>query len=246
MESDEEFGRQLLSDHLSLQGKSGFRCDVNSADPPDLLVAWKDGSLWGIEVTRTYQQVAALGRADAISSAEITEPLLRFGEKLGEATKSIRRRDYSLGLRPEPGDVLAGPSIKFDRAWEKRTEDAVQQHIADDGTDILVCPGARLKPGRAGHRWTVTASAGVAEMKSATFAMLARALDEKTKALPRWNEDVTERWLLLLNAYPLVDDVGEAKRALTDVMRSKPNLCGFDGVFWSGYPDRAIVAIPLS
>ena len=244
--SDEEFSRELLTDHLLHQGKSGFRCEVNSKDPPDLLVAWEDGSQWGVEVTRTYQQVASCGRTDEISSAQITEPLFHFGEKLGEATKSIRRRDYTLGLGPDPGDVLTGPSIKFDRAWKMKTEEAVRQHIAADEADILECPGVWLKPGGSGNRWTVTVNPGVAEMNSAISSMLARALDEKTKALPRWNDDVTERWLLLLNAYPLVDDVGEVKRALKELTRCNPNVCGFDGVFWSGYPDRALVAIPMS
>ena len=40
--SDEEFSRRLLTDHLSNQGKSGFRCEVNAKDPPDLLVTWED------------------------------------------------------------------------------------------------------------------------------------------------------------------------------------------------------------
>ena len=244
--SDEEFARELLTDHLSLQGRSGFRCEVNSNDPPDLLVAWADGSKWGVEVTRTYQQVAACGRTDEISSAQVTELLFRFGEELGEATKSMRKREYTLGLGPDPGDVLTGPSIKFDRAWKMRTEEAVRRHIAADETDILECPGVWLKPGVPGDRWTVTVSAGVAEMSSAISSMLARALDEKTKALERWNDAVTERWLLLLNAYPLVDDVGEVQQALKELTRWNPNSCGFDGVFWSGYPDRALVAIPMS
>ncbi|MDE2774276.1 MAG: hypothetical protein OXI46_11330 [Gemmatimonadota bacterium] len=108
-ESDEEFARRLLTEHLSLQGKSGFRCDVNPKDPPDLLVAWEDGSQWGVEVTRTYQQVASCGRTDPISSAQLTEPLFHFGEKLGGALKNIRMRDYTLCLGPDPGDVLTGP-----------------------------------------------------------------------------------------------------------------------------------------
>ena len=71
-------------------------------------------------------------------------------------------------------------------------------------------------------------------------------MNEKTKALPRWSGNVAKRWLLLLNAYPLVDDVGDVKRALARLTRSNPYLCRFDGAFWSGYPNRALVAIPTS
>ena len=243
--SDEEFGRKLLTAHLSLYGKSGFSCDVNSNDPPDLLIAWDDGSVWGVEVTRTYQQVASCGRADEISSAQITEWLLCFGEKLGKTTRSMRRRDYTLALGPDPRDTLTGPSIKFDRAWKRKTKQAVQQHIAADQANILRCPGVWLKPGGAGNRWRVMVNPGVAEMKSAISSMLARALDKKTKALPRWNGNVTKRWLLLLNTYPLVDDVGEVKQVLMELIRCNPKLCGFDGVFWSGRADPALVAIPV-
>ena len=246
MVSDEEFSRRLLTDHLSNQGKSGFRCEVNSKDPPDLLVTWDDGSQWGVEVSRTYQQVATCGGTSEVSSAGITEPLHQFGEKLGEATTGIRKRDYTLALGPDPGDVLTGPSIVFDRAWKGKTEAAIRQHMNADRTDILRYSGVWLKPGGSGNRWTVMVNAGVAEMNSAISYMLARALDEKTKALPRWTDNVSERWLLLLNAYPLVDDAGEVKRAVKRFTRSNPNLCGFDGVFWSGYPNSALVAISPS
>ena len=57
--SDEEFSRRLLAKYLANQGKSGFRYKVNSNDPPDLLVTWDDGSQWGVEVRRTYEEVAS-------------------------------------------------------------------------------------------------------------------------------------------------------------------------------------------
>ena len=81
-------------------------------------------------------------------------------------------------------------------------------------------------------------------MNTAISVMLERAVDEKTRALPRWTGNVAKRWLLLLNAYPLVDNVGDVERALKKLTRSNPNLCGFDGVFWSGYSNRELVAIP--
>ena len=242
--SDEEFSRRLLTDHLSNHGKSGFRCEVNAKDPPDLLVTWDDGSQWGVEVTRTYQQVARCGGTSELSSAEITEPLRQFGERIGKETTDIRTRDYTLGLGPDPADVLTGPSITFNKAWKRKAEQAIRQHMEVDRTDILRCPGVWFKPGGSGNRWTVTVNAGVAEMNTAISVMLERAVDEKTRALPRWTGNVAKRWLLLLNAYPLVDNVGDVERALKKLTRSNPNLCGFDGVFWSGYPNRELVAIP--
>ena len=35
---DEEFALELLSDHLTMSGISGFQCAVHAADPPDLNV----------------------------------------------------------------------------------------------------------------------------------------------------------------------------------------------------------------
>ena len=96
--SDEEFACRLLIEHLTKEGKSGFRCEMNSNEPPDLLVTWNDGVQWGVEVTRTYLQVPSVNRASTSSSAGVSEPLLHFGEELGEATKEIRKRDYFLSL----------------------------------------------------------------------------------------------------------------------------------------------------
>ena len=42
---DEEFGLELLSDHLTMSGRSGFQCAVHAEDPPDLVVNWNDGAL---------------------------------------------------------------------------------------------------------------------------------------------------------------------------------------------------------
>ena len=243
--SDEEFACRLLIEHLTKEGKSGFRCEMNSNEPPDLLVTWNDGVQWGVEVTRTYLQVPSVNRARTSSSAGVSEPLLHFGEELGEATKEIRKRDYFLSLGPNPADSIEGRPTDFGRGWKRRSEEAIRRHIEEDRTDKLRCPGVSLKPGESGNRWTVVASAGVAESRSATLAMLGRALTEKVKTLPRWNGNFANRWLLLLNSYPLVDDVGEVEEALKQLIRSNPRLCGIDGVFWSGCSDRALVPIPV-
>ena len=243
--SDEVFSCRLLTEYLSNDGKSGFSCNVNSDDPPDLVVTWDDGSQWGVEVTRTYQQVPSSDGASAISSAGITEPLLAFGERLGTETANIRMRDYTLGLGPDPADVLRGRSMAFDTAWKRQTEQAIRQHIHADRTDVLRCPGVWFKPSGPGNRWTVTANPGVTEINPALHVTLERALKEKSKGLPRWKGHFVQRWLLLLNAYPLVDDVGEVQRTVMQLIRSNPNYCGFDGVFWSGDSDRSLFPIPI-
>ena len=243
---DEEFARQLLTERLIEQGESGFECKVNSNDPPDLVVIWSNGIQWGVEVTRTYQQVAGSSATSAISSVGITEPLYRFGEKLGEATKSMRKRDYYLHLGPSPVDSLQGQSIVFDKDWKKKTEKAIRQHIVADRMDILRCAGVRFTPSNSGNPWKVTASSGVAEINTATLLdMLKRAMNEKVKALPRWNGNFVKRWLLLLNGYPLVNDVREVEKVLKQLILSNRCLLGFDGVFWSGCSDRALVPIPV-
>ena len=241
--SDEEFGRQLLIEHFTKEGMSGFLCKINANEPPDLVVIWNDGVEWGVEVTRTYQQVPSRGPASTRSAADLTEPLLRFGQQLGEMTKGFRKRDYFLSLGPDPADSIEGRPTDIGRSWKRKSKQAIRLHIEEDKTDILRLPGVWLKPGELGNGWRVAASAGVAEMSSGTFRMLERAFTEKMKTLPRWNANLAQRWLLLLNSYPLVNDVEGVREALGKLFRSNPSLYGFDGVFWSGCFNRALVPI---
>ena len=92
---DEEFACELLRDHLAKCGVSGFQCTVNVADPPDLLVAWDNGVQWGVEVTRTYQQVKSYDGKKQVSSEQIGAALRSFAKELGEETKDIRKRSYT-------------------------------------------------------------------------------------------------------------------------------------------------------
>ena len=243
--SDEEFSRHLLRDHLIRQGKLGFECNVNENDPPDLIVTWSDGVQWGVEVTRSYLQVARPGSNKSIASATITESLRRFGEDLGEATVGIRKREHFLSLGPEPVDSLRGNVPNFDRRWRKRVGADMRRHIVAGETEILRQPGVYLKPGSLGNRWTVVVSPGVAEIGSAASVMMQRAL-EKTAELPTWNANFSERWLLLLNCYPLVDDTSHVEDVLQRLLDQLQNALQFDGVFWSGCPNRDLVPIRKS
>ena len=241
--TDEEFACGVVIDYLTNQGESEFKCEVNTNDPPDLVITWNDGTQWGVEVTRTYQKVANGRNTRLIASAGMTEPLWRFVEELEEATRSARTRNYVLSVGPDPIDVFRGTVPAFDRQWRRRTGEKIRQHIAASKMDTLRCPGAYLRPGDPGSRWTPMISAGVAEIGSATETMLEAALVDKTTDLVTWHGNFVERWLLLLNCYPLANDQSEVRRVVSDLFGYNQHLCQFDGVYWSGYPDRRLVAI---
>ena len=241
--SDEQFSCQLLTEHLTEQTSQKFVCEVSLDDPPDILVTWCDGSLWGVEVTRTYQQSPSSDGERVISSAKISEPMYRFAQHMKQKTESMRERDYVLSLGP---CTLKERLIDFDKAWQRQSERAIVKHIQDDSKDILRCPGAKLKPGAPGNHWRVIVCHPVAEINSATSDMLEWALEAKAKGLPRWNRNCTKRLLLLLNHFYLVDDVGEVERAVKQLIRRKPNLSGFDGMLWNRSADRALEQILLA
>ena len=50
---DEQLACRLVIDYLTNQGELEFMCEVNTKDPPDLVIIWNDGTQWGVEVTRT-------------------------------------------------------------------------------------------------------------------------------------------------------------------------------------------------
>lgn len=257
---DEKHACRLLTEYFATQGQFGVKCKQSSLDPPDLLVRWKDGSLWGVEVTRTYLQVAkptptghsakprTTPSPKLIASAELIEPLRTWGEALGQETTCIRKRDYTLFLGPPPADSLglSARPINFDKQWQKDAKKAIVEHLRNDETEILRCPGVWLKPGGPGDRWTVLVPPGVKEIAVATCTMLERAVTGKAKDLPRWHGIFARRWLLLLNHYPLVSDVSEVETFLGKLLRTNPNCRGFDGIFWHGGVGSSLVAIPGS
>ena len=244
--SDEKFALGLLTDHLTMSGVSEVRCA--EIDPPDLVVTWENSAQWGVEVTRTYHQVASFDGRKPVSSEQIGASLGNFAKQLGDKTKAIRKCGYTLSLEgPGPFSswkILA--SMKRWKKWKEETEEAIWKHIVSEESNILRIPGVWLKPGEPGKRWTITVSGGVAETGSATATMLWRALEDKTKDLPKWNGSFAERWLLLLNCYPLAEDLFQVEDTLNQLVLEHPELVGFNGVFWSGYPDRMLTPISLS
>ena len=241
--SDEQFACQLLTELLTEKTTQKFVCEVNPNDPPDFLLKWNDGGLWGVEVTRTYQQVLSSDGESVISSAGLNESLFRFAQQLKEKTESKRKRDYVLWLGP--GSLNEQLTV-FDKAWQRQSERAIVRHIQDGRADILRRSGVKLKPGAPGNHWRVRVNHPVAEINSATLDMLERALEAKAKGLPRWNQNLSRRWLLLLNDFILVDDIYMIERAIKQLIRSKPNLSGFDGVLWKGRTEQALEHILLT
>ena len=254
---DEEHARRLLTEHLATGGQSGFSCERTSPDPPDLLV--DDGRRWGVEVTRTYLRVpkpiptgdsaqrcqTPSSSSKLISSAGFTERLRKFGEALGQETTCIRKRDHTLSLGASPADSL-GLSVRpnrFGKQWMKDAKTAILEHLRKDRTDTLRLPGGWLKPGDPGGRWTVAVHPGVREISVAACAMLDGAVTKKADDLPRWNSNFAQRWLLLLNHYPLVSDVNEVKVAIKTLLRKAPDDRRFDGVFWNAGTGSSLLAV---
>ena len=79
----------------------------------------------------------------------------------------------------------------------------------------------------------------------ATATMVRRALEDKTKDLPRWNGSFAERWLLLLNCYPLAEDFAQVEDTLHQLVRKRPERGGFNGIFWCGYSGRTLTPLLL-
>ena len=240
--SDEEFACRLLKHHLAKQAQSAFDCKVNQQDPPDLIVTWANGLQWGVEVIRAYHQVPGIIKGKPVSSAQNMALLRCFAKDLKESTKGIRKLEYSLFLEG------AGPFSSWHRQpfkkWKKENKPKIRKHIESGDASILKIPGVRLLPGKPGKRFSILPSGGIQETSSATKAMLKRAL-AKAQDLPNWNGQFAKRWLLLLNCYPLVDDLDDVKDTLRQLVFANENLAGFDGVFWSGYLDPSLRQLKL-
>ena len=241
---DERFALELLRNHLITFGAIEFQCEVNTNDPPDLVVTWKTGTRWGVEVTRAYQQVEAIDTTASVSSEQVAAPLRAFAERLGESTEPIRSRGYSLYLEG-PGPFSSWEQSASFRKWKKDTEEAIREHITSGKGEELRFPGGKLTPGESGKRWAPMIGSSVTEISSSTAAMLWRAVGDKTKGLSNWNGSFDQRWLLIFNCNPLADDVAEIMGMIRQLVQKNQELDGFNGIFWSGISDRTLVEVLL-
>jgi hypothetical protein len=244
--SDEKLVRQLLEAHLSESGRTGFHCRRNSKDPPDLVVAWENGSCWGVEVTRLYQyvqQITANLSAEPVSSEEVRSSLNRFGKQLGEETEPIRSRDYTLFLS-SPGEYSRWRRPQNYNTWKGAVRDAVIAHVRVGGTDRLEMEGCCLRPGSPGKRWTVAVDHGAIDVASTLQDTLRIALSRKAADLPNWNGIFTERWLVLLIADILLDDYELIDEVAPAIIQSVADSGGFHRIAWISLTGRALRLVP--
>ena len=246
---DERMACELLRNYLRKRAVTKFKCEVSENDPPDLVVTWNTGVRWGVEVTRAYQQVEPIGnnfdkkaKMPSVSSEGVAAALRAFARKLEETTEPIRNRDYSLYLEG-PGPFSSWKQPGSLKEWKNKTEEEIRKHIISKSTEKLRFSGGTLKPGNPGKPWLVKIGNSVTEISSSTVAMLQGAVTRKAKSLLTWSGSFDQRWLLILNCNPLVNDVAEIENTLRQLARENQESIGFDGFFYSGYTDRALVEV---
>ena len=242
--SDEGFALKHLKAHLEAHDERWSLCEKSDTDPPDLVITWEGGEKWGVEVTRTHQQVEQIGTQRTVSSEDVNASLQKFGDELGEKFKPILRQNYLLALGG-PGPFSSWRTSTPFKQWKKETENRIRKHIESNTRGVLRFCGGTLRPSEQKKPWAVIIEYPATEMASATTAMLRQALEDKARDLPRWIGDFTQRWLLLLNCYPLVECPPELEDTLRRLGRELDDAHRPDGVFWSGYPDRTLVRIRL-
>ena len=242
---DERFSLGLLRNYLKQRFDTASTCDEISNDPPDLTAILPNGERWGVEVTRAYQEVKLPGKEKVASSEALCVDLERWADSIGERTAEMRVLGYSLFLGP--GSLALDPdrTPRFDKKWKEDSERAIFEHIDSGNTNILRSPGLWFKPGEAGKRWTVAVSpGGSAPISLVTTSMLRKTLVSKASMVPDWNGSFDQKWLLVLNFYPLATDVSDVKSIVEGLFRSKRELLQFDGILWYDRLRPGLVEIP--
>lgn len=240
--TDEPFALELLRAHLTNADEVGWKCEEGS-NPPDLVITWKGGERWGVEVTRSYQQVVAIGNLKVVSSEDVHNMLERFGDELGEELTPICQRNYALCL-DIPGHLSSWKGNVEMKKWKREVKEKVRKHVESNASDTLRFRGGTLRPGSSKKPWQTYIGHPPTEIVSATQGMLRHCFEDKGIDLPRWKHNFAQCWLLILNCYVLAESEN-IESALRKVAAEYADKYRFDGVFWSGYPDRSLVRICL-
>lgn len=239
MGRDEEFASGLLRAYFSKENAE-VSVEVVPNDPPDLCVIFPNGSKWGVEVVRAYDQVPMIGNAEELGSSDrLLCALERFGKEIGEEGGGdylLSLANRGLGASWSPDD-LGRTYI----SWKAKVKAKIATHVRNGSLEILCGSGFTLRPLPAGSGWKVCVSSGAREVPQATHISLRKAFNDKLRDLPSWNFESDKRWLLMMNCYPLADDA-EAVQVLRSFLSQQRDR-GFDGVFWAGFPDRSLVSV---
>lgn len=246
--SDEQFALGLLKDFLANCGEAGCRCEINVDDPPDLVVTRENGEHWGIEVTRVYQQVEEIrkgaGAPKRVSSETVYVQLNNFAERLGQETANLRGRGYALFLEG-PGLFSRWNNRLTLNNWKDEVARTVRKFVAsgqDGRCDFLPRGSGNIRTtSRLAPDWEIYIGYPAVELLPARSEALYRALADKAQNLRNWKADFPRKFLLLLNCFVLADNPNEVKVELSRLVGDRPECRGFDGIFWSGYPERRLI-----
>ena len=242
--SDEEFACELLRDYLLRNFDGTPRCEEAPKDPPDLVATLANGVRWGVEVTRAYQQVPLPGKAKLSSTEALVVDLECWAAGVGDRTAGLRSRRYVLHLGPGALSLRGDTADLFDKEWKKEAEEAIRNHIASGKTEPLNRPGLSLRAIGEGTGWKCYVSpGGSAQIESTIASILSKTLLKKARMVPDWKECVHERWLLVLNNYPLADDINEVSSIVKELARCDPEIRRFDGILWYGRPGSDLISI---
>ena len=242
---EEELARTLLSVHLGKRFGGEPICERNENDPPDLVATLPSGLRLGVEVTQAFQQVSHFDHGAPRSSEALYIDLKRWADAVGDRTAPLRKFNYFLELGPGALALRQDRPRLFDPEWKKESEQAIHEHVTARRTSILKRPGLWLKPGDPGNCWIVAISpGGSAHIGSATTSMLRRAILPKAQMTQNWKVRVDQKWLLVLNNYPLAD-VDEVRSIARELAKAEPIVRELDGILWGETTDRILAEIPL-
>lgn len=182
-------------------------------DPPDLICETAMHR-YAIEVTYVGQQETLEGKTAARMERDI--PLWQMGQRLDNATKNIRKRDYRLWLQGPP------KGKKF-RRWEEVIKTAILDFVESGKKGRLELEGASVTAFGPGNRWllaieprenAVTLSGARSDDIQANINdMLRHALSVKaTKVTPLTGYD--RKAILMWNTYPFGDELSDVQRAI--------------------------------
>ena len=229
--SDEEYALNLLKEYFTASNAVDVRCELVKNDPPDI-VCCKGGEKWAVEVTRVDQREVQNGKEK--SRIEIDVPLTKFGKKLGEQTKHLRRQKYSLSLNGPPSSMTWSD-------WKSQTTKIVEDFIKSDHRGEYPFKGGTIRTCEDGYDWLVTAGLRedtvgpggymTSDISANIRAMLRHALDDKVRKLARIS-GFDKVGLILLNTYLFGENVAEVANSLCTVIKEDQKYSYFDFVFY--------------